>query len=641
MRDEESSFVGATRAAEGTDRAPAGVWLETPEGRATFDRIAAIAARATGARIGAVTLAEGAEHVLVGFSGDIPQLASQRTFPLRGSFLERLLDRGAAMAVADARVDPEMHGVEGIDHLGLVACAGAPVVDHEGAIVGAVVALDYEAREWHVEGLATLDDLAEAVAAALAPRAGGPISRAETRLVAAHTHVIEAIAFGEPLGLTLAGIVAALREYLDGEPVSVCVAGAHGAQPDELVGATGEVERLAVDLLSTGGSILGRLTVWGSTPRSSLAPGIEGKIRAFASLARIAVERSREPDEPTDASLRLADAHALARLSSFCWDRHSDGIEMAANLRTLLGDDARLPATLEELVSGWIAEEDRGAFSAGLADALDSGATEYRTEFAIDRPDGSRAVVAATCQIERDARGEPTGAFGVAQDVTERRTPGNHLDRALREATVGTAVIAPGGAIAAADSTVCALLGTPKTAVEGRQLHDVFFTGDRERLQTLTRRPDSSDASAIRLQRPDGSVTWAYVRLTALPSRPDHQLLVVRAGRKPVARADGRQWRQDRVTGLLDRYAFIELLVGALAAADSTTPRLGVLAIGLDRFKAVSESLGHAAGDEALVVVARRLADAVRDEDILARFDGDQFVVLFTDAYSASEGEEL
>ncbi|APX92484.1 hypothetical protein BWR19_05740 [Halomonas sp. 1513] len=85
---------------------------------------------------------------------------------------------------------------------------------------------------------------------------------------------------------------------------------------------------------------------------------------------------------------------------------------------------------------------------------------------------------------------------------------------------------------------------------------------------------------------------------------------------------------QDPLTGLANRALFDDHLQRALHHAQRHEGEVALLFIDLDRFKPINDSLGHSAGDTLLKQVARRLSQALRGDDLLARFGGDEFLVL-------------
>ena len=93
------------------------------------------------------------------------------------------------------------------------------------------------------------------------------------------------------------------------------------------------------------------------------------------------------------------------------------------------------------------------------------------------------------------------------------------------------------------------------------------------------------------------------------------------------------QARHDHLTGLPNRIHLLERLDAAIAEtrAQARGP-FAVLFLDLDRFKLVNDSVGHAAGDEMLVEVGRRIARLLREGDVVARLGGDEFAVLLGDA---------
>ncbi|HVT22638.1 MAG TPA: EAL domain-containing protein [Mycobacteriales bacterium] len=97
----------------------------------------------------------------------------------------------------------------------------------------------------------------------------------------------------------------------------------------------------------------------------------------------------------------------------------------------------------------------------------------------------------------------------------------------------------------------------------------------------------------------------------------------------------------DNLTGLANRKLLQDRLALACARLGRHDGKIAVLFVDLDRFKLVNDTLGHRVGDELLVGVARRFKTMVRRADTVARFGGDEFVLLFEDLADAGEAARL
>ncbi|HEY6779616.1 MAG TPA: EAL domain-containing protein [Thermoleophilaceae bacterium] len=193
------------------------------------------------------------------------------------------------------------------------------------------------------------------------------------------------------------------------------------------------------------------------------------------------------------------------------------------------------------------------------------------------------------------------------------------------------------------------VLGYAPEELMGTRFDQLLVPGEEGRLlHLLSDGPGfaSSEGEALEctLRHRDGSPRQFEILFTDLTD-DEHVRGIVLNGRDVSERKRfeeqlTHQAFHDQVTGLPNRALFVDRVRHRIARSRRDEGGLAVIFLDLDDFKTINDSLGHAAGDEVLVAVAKRLAATIRASDTAARFGGDEFALLLEDVESVQEAAD-
>ncbi len=227
-------------------------------------------------------------------------------------------------------------------------------------------------------------------------------------------------------------------------------------------------------------------------------------------------------------------------------------------------------------------------------------------------------------------------AGGRLSDKMSSGRPSDRFDL-MFSPTDALAVTDDAGVFTSMSATSMPLLGYAPNELIGKRMSGLIHRDDRTLAGTARRRMARTgeiESISLRFRRKDGTYAWLECRsrpvLDPVTGEVDETQLALRdiGDRVEAQQEMERSTLTDTLTGLANRTLLMDRLNQALKRLKRNVGRVGVLMLDLDHFKVINDTLGHQVGDAVLVDTARRLQRVARPDDTVARFGGDEFVVV-------------
>lgn len=303
-------------------------------------------------------------------------------------------------------------------------------------------------------------------------------------------------------------------------------------------------------------------------------------------------------------------------------------------------------------VFGWTPEELVGApiLNYVLADDIPPQAMDPRNPQLLDfearvrQADGGHRWADVSSRAVTDASGAVVGRIGRLRDIGAKREAEEAVRRseqrfrtAMESAPTGMAVVSLDRHFVEVNPALCRLLGRTEQWLLEHAMTDVLDPVDDEldvRLReqilagivpslTLDHQMIRSDGRRVLVEQ-----SVAMLRDSAgSPSGFVSQFADVTESRQARDRLRFLA-THDSLTELLNRRELVARASGILGQTPRTGENIGILFADIDQLKPINDSFGHGVGDRVIVTIARRIRDCVRTSDVVARFGGDEFVLV-------------
>ncbi len=351
------------------------------------------------------------------------------------------------------------------------------------------------------------------------------------------------------------------------------------------------------------------------------------------------LERERIEESLRRSENSLAKAQNIARLGYWEWDIGKNNLVCSEQAYRLFGVGKEHRTYSYEGFVRYVHPEDRALVQSWLQ-ALLAGDSFGSIDFRIVRPDGAEREMHTEAEVMRDEHGRAVQLMGIIQDITEAKHATRQLvlsDNVFESSIEGIVITDADGVILRINRSFSDItgygeqeaLGQNPRILKSERHGDEFFA---EMWQALVE--NGQWQGEIWNRRKDGEIYPEWLTITSIRDAQGnpvnyvgvfHDMTEVKLHEEQLR----YQAHHDALTGLPNRVLFHDRLGVAMAHARRDENKVAVLFLDLDNFKRINDSLGHTVGDLLLKEVAIRLGHCLREIDSVARYGGDEFIVLF------------
>ncbi|HET8641258.1 MAG TPA: EAL domain-containing protein, partial [Pseudonocardiaceae bacterium] len=364
-----------------------------------------------------------------------------------------------------------------------------------------------------------------------------------------------------------------------------------------------------------------------------------GRLVRYTGSIRDITEQRQAERALAQERARLLEAQRISLMGSWSVEVASGRLEFSEALIEML-DNLGVDAYTDAMAS--VHPADRAQLR-GLLPRLAALGPDGTVEVEFRGPPHTERTFLVRARAERDGAGQIVRILGTVQDVTEQRAAETRMRRSTQRfadlvsiAPVGIGLFDDADRLVDANDALCKLLGRPLSRLRGRTFaqltHRAAAGPQLPSIEELAGVEDYTVPQVALAHSEDRMVSCElHVSVSEQDDGRRFRLVVFSdiTERLRAAEILRHQATHDDLTGLPNRSAVKEL-IGELLAGPARQ-RVAVLFCDIDNFKRVNDSLGHDAGDELLVALARRLVDGLPECCTAARLSGDEYLVICRD----------